>query len=236
MKMVAELSANRFRLKKLVQHLGDLSGDMVFIGGVVAELLQTRPLLPKPRATDDVDAVAAITSRGEYERFADRLRERGFREDSREGAPVCRWVAPNGVSFDVVPIDAGIFGFGNKWDPIALETAEVERIDADTTIRRVSAPVFLAMKFEAFADRGDGDWFASRDVEDIIAVIAGRPEVVDEVRSAREDVREYVPFQCRSLLERDDLEDILAGALSSSAQLYEVVGVVENRLTTLAGS
>ena len=78
--------------------------------------------------------------------------------------------------------------------------------------------------------------FASHDVEDIIAVIAGRPEIVDEVRSAREDVREYVSFQCRSLLERDDLEDILAGALSSSAQLYEVVDVVQNRLTTLAGS
>ena len=106
-----ELSANRARLKVLVQHLGDLSGDVVFIGGVVAELLQTRPLLPKPRATDDVDAVAAITSRGEY-----------------------------------------------------------------------------------------------------------------------------VSFQCRSLLERDDLEDMLTGALSSSAQLYEVVDVVQNRLTTLAGS
>lgn len=231
-----ELSVNRTRLKLLAQHLGDLADEVVFIGGVVAELLQTRPLLPKPRATDDVDAVAAITSRGEYERFSDRLRERGFREDSREGAPVCRWVAPNGVSFDVVPIDAGVFGFGNKWDPVALQTAEVERIDAETTIRRVSAPVFLAMKWEAFRDRGEGDCFASHDVEDIIAVIAGRPEIVDEVRSAREDVREYVSIQCRSLLGRDDLDDILAGALSSSPQLYEVVDVVQNRLTNLAES
>jgi hypothetical protein len=219
----------------IVHYLGDLSDEVVFIGGVVAELLQTKAVLPKPRATDDVDAVAGITSRKELERFSEELRKRGFHEDSREGAPVCRWLTPNGMTFDLVPVEPGLLGFGNTWDRMALETAEIENLDADTTIRRVTGPVFLAMKWEAFHDRGGGDWYASRDVEDVIGVIAARPEIIGELSSAAEEVRTYVALQCAALLARDDVDDILRGALSSSANLDEVVDLTINRLKAISG-
>lgn len=219
----------------IVQYLGELSNEVVFIGGVVAELLQTKAVLPKPRATDDVDAVAGIASQKELQRFSEELRKRGFREDSREGAPVCRWLTPNGVTFDILPVEPGLLGFGNRWDRFAFDTAELESLDADIAIRRVSAPVFLAMKWEAFHDRGGGDWYASRDVEDVIGVIAARPEIIGEVSSASEEVRTYVASQCAALLARDDVDDILRGALSSSANLDEVVDLAMNRLKAISG-
>ena len=43
------------------------------------------------RGTYDVDVIAEIGSYAEYTVFSERLRGLGFKEDSREGAPLCRW-------------------------------------------------------------------------------------------------------------------------------------------------
>jgi hypothetical protein len=41
---------------------------------------------------------------------------------------------------------------------------------------------------EAFDGRGKGDYLASHDIEDIIAVLDGRPVIVDEVKRAEPDL------------------------------------------------
>jgi hypothetical protein len=66
----------------------------------------------------------------DYFQFTEELRERGFKEDAREGAHLNRWIEPNGIKFDVVPIDDTKFGYGNKWDSIALKTAIMYELDA----------------------------------------------------------------------------------------------------------
>ena len=43
---------------------------------------------------------------------------------------------------------------------------------------------FIATKLEAFHGRGGGDIVASHNLEDIIAVAEGRPEIVGEVAAA----------------------------------------------------
>lgn len=58
---------------------------------------------------------------------------------------------------------------------------------------RVVAPaLFVATKLDAFHGRGGGDIVASHDLEDIIAVVDGRPEIVSEVAAASTDVRVYI--------------------------------------------
>ncbi|MBU0674360.1 MAG: hypothetical protein KJ950_06930, partial [Proteobacteria bacterium] len=47
-------------------------------------------------------------------------------------------------------------------------------------INLVTAPYFLAGKFAAFAGRGNGDYLMSHDMEDIVAVLDGRPEIVED--------------------------------------------------------
>jgi len=51
------------------------------------------------------------------------------------------------------------------------------------TIHAISAPYFLGTKIEAFRGRGKGDYFASRDLEDMIAVVDGRASLLDELQS-----------------------------------------------------
>ena len=45
----------------------------------------------------------------------------------------------------------------------------------------ITAPYFLATKFEAFHGRGNSDYRMSHDLEDIVTVIDGRPELASEV-------------------------------------------------------
>ena len=53
----------------------------------------------------------------------------------------------------------------------------------------VTAAYFLATKFTAFDSRGKGDYVMSHDREDIVAVLDGRPEIVNEVNHVDEALR-----------------------------------------------
>ena len=117
-----------------------------------------RPLLPEPvfaggcgepRGTTDVDAIVEVTSYAQYAAFGDRLRDLGFREDTGEGAPVCRWIQ-GGMILDVMPLDEDIPGFSNRWYRAAMETSVAKTLRGDLEIRVVSAPYFVATKLEAF--------------------------------------------------------------------------------------
>jgi predicted nucleotidyltransferase len=59
-------------------------------------------------------------------------------------------------------------------------------------IRRISAPAFVATKLEALLDRGCGDFLSSHDLEDVLIVVDGRPSIVDELRIATPDLRQFV--------------------------------------------
>src|SRR5882762_1197605 len=113
--------------------------------------------------------------------FGECLRELGFAEDTREDAPLCRWVH-QGTILDVMPLNEEILGFSNRWYRAAMESAVRRRLLDDLEIRMVTAPYFAATKLEAFNGRGRGDFFGSRDLEDFIAVVDGRATLVAEIR------------------------------------------------------
>jgi hypothetical protein len=48
---------------------------------------------------------------------------------------------------------------------------------APVRVTLITAPAFLATKFEAYSDRGGDDMLASHDLEDIINILDGRPAV-----------------------------------------------------------
>ena len=167
-------AASVARIITVARELGPLAGDVVFIGGAIAPLLHTDSPLPRPRATKDVDGVIASHQYGDSNRLHDALRQRGFRHDVTAAAHVHRWIAPSGELFDLVPSGSHVGGSGNEWDVAAIESAITVTMDG-VTFRHASAPAFIAMKIEAFNDRGEGDARGSHDIEDIVALIASRP-------------------------------------------------------------
>jgi hypothetical protein len=69
-------------LRTVADRLGDLRHEMVFLGGATLELLITDPGAGAPRPTKDVDLIVELGSYADYVLLGERLRERGFQEDS----------------------------------------------------------------------------------------------------------------------------------------------------------
>ena len=63
-------------------------------------------------------------------------------------------------------------GFQTVWYTPALRSAVTVLVD-DLELRAVTAPYFIGTKLEAFRGRGEGDFYASSDSEDIITVVDG---------------------------------------------------------------
>ena len=90
-----------------VEQLGGLADDMVFLGGCATGLLITDPAAPPIRVTRDVDAIVQVVSLNDFYRFSEKLRALGFKEDTSDDAPICRWLADR-VILDVMPTDTRI--------------------------------------------------------------------------------------------------------------------------------
>jgi hypothetical protein len=85
------------------------------------------------------------------------------------GAAICRWVL-EGTLVDIMPTQSDILGFAQSWYEPAIEAAIPLQLNDRTAALFISAPYFLATKLEAFRNRGNADYFASHDLEDITAV------------------------------------------------------------------
>lgn len=199
-------------LKVAAKLLGPVLDELVFVGGCATGLLVSDEAAAEVRPTFDVDAIAEITSYVEYTTFGERLHKLGFTEDASEGAPICRWQHGQ-IKLDLMPLDEKILGFSNRWYKAAMDSAHEFEIERDVRIRVVTAPYFCATKLEAFRGRGKGDYLASHDLEDLITVVDGRPELLDELRSAPEDVRSYIGDAIGQMLKARQFIDALAGYL-----------------------
>ena len=172
------------------------------------------------RPTYDVDVIAEITSYVEYAGFSEKLKALGFREDTREGAPLCRWCQET-TTLDVMPLDGSILGFKNTWYEPAMATAEGRELQPGLKILMVNPIYFCASKLEAFGDRGENDYLGSRDLEDVIAVVDGRQELVGEIQAAQSDVRSYLGKEIAKLLGARKFLDALSGHLAPDSASQE---------------
>jgi predicted nucleotidyltransferase len=203
---------NRLILSRVATALGDLRESVVFVGGCSTGLLVTAIRAQTIRPTDDVDMVAQAATAREYHEVEALLGERGFVHDMSADAPICRW-RYQGIAVDLMPSETSVLGFANRWYPLAINSAQRVTLEEDIVIRLIAAPVFIATKFEAFQDRGNGDFLMSHDLEDIITVVDGRVSLIEEVGQAPGDLREALAFNFRKLLAADDFLDALPGHL-----------------------
>ncbi|MGI9067639.1 MAG: hypothetical protein ACR2HX_14730 [Pyrinomonadaceae bacterium] len=205
-------NSNLELLRVAAKLLGPVLDELVFVGGCATGLLITDEAAGEVRPTFDVDAIAEITSYVEYTIFGERLHKLGFTKDASEGAPICRW-RHGQIKLDLMPLDEKILGFSNRWYKPAIDSAHEFEIEPGVRIRVVTAPYFCATKLEAFRGRGKGDYLESHDLEDLITVVDGRSELLDELRAAPEDVRFYIAGTIGQMLKAPQFIDGLPGYL-----------------------
>lgn len=232
--MNESLSPSLAQLARIAGELGALVGEVVFIGGAIAPLLQTDPPFPRSRVTDDVDGVIASARYSDLHRLQNELRELGFGQ-GMDPKHLHRWYSPSGIPFDLVPAGAHPGGSGNRLDAIAIETALELELPGGATIRHASAPAFLALKWSAHHDRGREDPLASHDLEDLLALLASRPGIIEEAATAPVELRDYLGEQARAFLESRDLEDLLAAHLNNAQDPTFTIASVRTLLQHFAG-
>lgn len=220
---------NLAKLELVAGALGALREQLVFVGGCAVDLLLTDPAAAPTRITFDVDLVARVEALSGYHALEAQFARLGFKRDMAQDAPICRWRYDN-LEVDLMPMDPGILGFANRWYPLAMQTARDVRLPSGVTIRLISAPAFVATKFEAFSDRGRGDLLGSHDLEDIINVVDGRPELVAEITETGSELRQYLAAQCSTLLAMPGFMDALPGLVFPDESLGERVKLLALRL------
>lgn len=212
---------------------GVLCKQVVFVGGAVAGLLITDPAQPAIRPTEDVDLVAQVVARTDYYALEQQLRERGFQQDMRPDAPICRWLVA-GVTVDVMPTLPDVLGFSNRWFSLALSAAWTAELPGGRTIQVISAPAFIATKLEAFAGRGQGDHLFSHDLGDIISVVDGRESLLSELQASAPELRNGVAAAVALLLATRGFMDSLPGHLPGDAASQQRLPDLVSKLRRIA--
>jgi len=231
--MIKNKDINIRMIIHVAKHLGDLRDKVVFVGGCATGMFITDPAMPEVRATQDVDVIVEVTSRMEYHRLEAELRSRGFKQDMSENAPVCRWLV-DAIKVDIMPTQEEILGFSNRWYLPAIKNADLIELEKELTIKLVSPPYFLATKIDAFKGRGGGDYMASHDMEDIITILDGRPEIISEIRSSSDDLKDFLSRTFRTLLANDEFLDSIPGHLSPDRASQTRLPMLIERLREIA--
>lgn len=221
-------SVHEQMIGRVARALGDdLASKVAFVGGCATALLVTdEQIQSEVRFTEDVDVIVHVLGYGQWRLLEQRLAQRGF-VDSQDDAVLCRKRLRDGEAHELIvdfmPDDERILGFSNRWYAQALESAIHHSLTDGCLIRLVSAPYFLGTKLEAYKGRGNADPMASRDVEDLINLVAGRPSLIDEFHDSPRDLRRSVASALEDLMGHRDFDYAVASACRNAARERHVL-------------
>lgn len=208
------------RIEIVIDALGDLKDNFVFVGGAIVSLYADR-MTEEVRPTDDIDVLVEIWSRWDYAVLEEKLRQIGFVNDTNSKF-IGRYIIED-VIVDLMATSEDILGFSNKWYLEGFKSAIEYKIDGFHSVKIFPSPYFIATKIEAFKNRGGNDGRTSSDFEDIIFILNNRNSVWDEIQTSNISVKSYLQKEVRELLNNPYLEEWIDSHIafsSSSSTTY----------------
>jgi len=181
----SEFKKNQDLLRLAATALGPMLDRIAFVGGATTILYLT-DRIRDVRATLDVDVILDVT-RAEFHDAEEELRRLGFQPDPHL---ICRH-RKGDLIIDFMPTDGEILGFSSRWYSEALHSARPQ-IVVGVEIKVLSFPYFVATKLEAFNGRGHGDYYGSKDIEDLVTVFAGRTAFLRELQAIEGELGEFI--------------------------------------------
>lgn len=191
---------------EVAKALAELKNQMVFVGGAVVSLYADDPAADEIRPTADIDMTINLMNFSNWAKMQERLAELNFYPDPF-GHAICSYKYKD-IPVDIMPAEEGPLGPSNKWYVLGFN--DLWKITVkDEEIQILSAPVYLATKFEAYNNRG-GDYRTSHDFEDIIYVLDNRISIVPEIENAHKEIKEFLKEEITKILSSKFLEEILS--------------------------
>ncbi|BBT92721.1 hypothetical protein KK010_17350 [Enterobacter mori] len=213
----------------------ELCKEMTFVGGCTTGLLLTDAFTKEQvRHTDDVDLIVHVMGYADYAKLQEALHQRKFSivmPEDDDVPPICAMQLGD-LRVDIMPDDEAILGFSNRWYSEAIKSAQDYPLTAEIIIKLVHPVMFVATKLEAWNGRGNGDALTSRDIEDILHLVDGRPELVAEIAQSQQEVRAFISVELARLIEDSNFEM----AVSSQANTAEREDVIYERLEEIIAS
>lgn len=228
--MITHTNPNMPALGLAAQELKPLLDEFVLVGGCAVGLLITDNARPPVRFTIDIDLLTEVASLANYYLLCEKLQQLGFQQT---GSIICRW-SKGDLLVDVMPTDESVLGFTNRWYDLALKTAVTTVLPNGLKLRHISAPLFIATKIESFHDRGNRD-FRHHDIEDIVNIIDGRVELIEEIRAAPHQVRIFIQQEIDDFLAQEDFVELLHWHLLPEQTEQNRLVLVISRLRQMAG-
>lgn len=206
-------------LDKIAQALPEQYLDeMAFIGGCTTTLFLNIPNAEEGiRATYDVDLIVDISTQTAWYELEGELRRLGFRND-QDGEILCRFKL-NDIVVDFMPINQDILGFTNDWYEESMKHTHFHTLPSGTKIKILDPCYFLATKFEAYDGRGNNNPISSKDIEDILNVIGGRSQIIEEIYNSESDLKNYLREKFLMLVSHSDWQYVLQGNVPTGLAL-----------------
>lgn len=220
-------------MRAVADRLDQAGIDYAFVGGCIVNLLLDHPALAPVRPTDDVDVIVEVAAGQRYSDLEEKMRALGFQHDVSVGAPLCRWKLGD-LTVDIMPTEGEAIGLNTRWFTEALAGAQERAVRGHVRLRLISPAGFLATKLTAFFDRGDGDYYGSRDIEDLLTVIDGRKDIVTEIGATTSAMRDYIRESILRLLSDQGFRDALSAALPSDDASQARLPLLQGKLQGIA--
>ena len=222
--------SNILSLELAAKTLEPLLSELILVGGCAVGLLITDRARPPIRLTVDVDLLTEVTPLSNYYALCDSLRRLGFVESQDV---ICRW-RKDELIIDVMPTDAKVLGFTNSWYELTAKMPTTTELPSGIQIRHITAPLLIATKIESFYGRGNGNYL-HHDIEDIINLVDGRPELLIEIQEAPSNLREYIEDEIDYFLADKTFVDTIQMHLHPTKEEQERRSIILDRLVKIAG-
>lgn len=191
---------NKEALYQAATLLKELNEQVVYVGGRIVGLLITDLIEDDVRPTYDIDVALDLgkTDIVAHYSLQKKLESLGFKPD---GNVNCRYVLDD-FMIDVMYTNGVLQGINSNWYQAGFDNA-IEIQIKDKKIKILNAVYFIATKLEAFTDRAykNNDYWDCKDLEDIINVINGRPELLVEIMNSPKDVVQFISGYFKKLIE-----------------------------------
>lgn len=213
---------------EVAEALKHIKQDMVFVGGAVVSLYTDDPAADEIRPTQDIDMTLNIINLRHWEKVQEQLGALGFYPDPL-GHAICSYKYKN-IPVDIMATEDGPLGPANRWYKIGFENLWTEKAK-DQEIKILSAPCYLATKFEAYNNRGS-DYRISHDIEDIIYVLDNRINIVKEIANDDKRVADFIKEQLQNIINMGLMQEILMSHIHP-LMLEERLPIVEEKITQI---
>ena len=202
-------SINLGVVAEIANALGDLNESIVFVGGAVVSVYADDDAAGEVRPTQDIDLTLKLFDINQQD-LDKQLAERGFHPDIH-GHAICSYKYKD-IAVDVMASVDSMRGPTNRWYAIGFDSLQEVTIKGET-IQILSAPCYLATKFEAYSQRGEDDYRTSHDFEDIIYVLDNRTTIVDEIKQTDTRIKKFLREELTKVLKSSYSEEVLSSHL-----------------------